>query len=416
MEKVVSKKVIGSANPLARKFRGIKGAFQGIGCGIVSLIIGFVLIISSVTAVKENSKVIEATELKTPTMVEGEQGYVKIHGIPSDVEDIPFTYSIINQNNSNEYIYDDGVNNYDYEVDDYFYDSDDYYDFEYDYYDDIDDDYNEYNDNEYTTLDEKNKTIETFSDFLYLDAAFERFEVVEEVRTETRRRVENGQDIEETVEITEYKEKWVKKDSTTLTPYFSLGSIRINPQRASFKLNLQSKTVNNVYIPNLDRINTYGQAISQQVGNTRLVISYIPNNQEMIVAGELSGDQISSGDPFIVSNKSDTELVQNLKTEESIMRWGLRIGAWLLLTIGFGMILAPILEILDIIPFLGKMVKGLAFFVSAFVSFLIVLFVTILIKFWYLALLLVFLLFGAIGFLVFKLITKKEPKKEEKTE
>jgi hypothetical protein len=359
MEKVVSKKVLGSANPIARKFRDLKGAIQGIGCGFLSLIIGIVLIVSSVTSIKENSKLLANTPLQTPQEVENKQEFVKVQAQPSDIEKIEFKFTICE--NKNCYAW--------------------------------------------------QQTEETFEDFLYLDAKFERFEVVEKTRTETRTRVENGQDIEETVEITEYKEEWVTKNQNTLKPYFSLGAIQINPEKATYKINTLSKTFTNIMISNLEEINTYGQQVSEQVGQTRLVVEYLKPENTIIATGDISSNTISSGEPFIISNKTDAELIETLKTEESAMRWGLRIGAWLLLTIGFSMILAPLMEIVDIIPVLGKFIKFVAFAISAFLSLLIVLILTLLIKYWYLALLLFILIFVGIAFLVIKLLTSKKERK-----
>lgn len=64
-ERVISTKVIGSADPISKKFRSIKSAFGGIGCGIVLLIVGIVLVYNSVNGVKEYSKIVEALPTKT---------------------------------------------------------------------------------------------------------------------------------------------------------------------------------------------------------------------------------------------------------------------------------------------------------------------------------------------------------------
>jgi hypothetical protein len=92
MNKIISSRVVGSANPFAKFFRGLADSIKGIATGILFIIISFVLVFVFANQ-KEHSKVIADLPLQTPAEVSGVEGMVKIHGVPdySNVQVAPNT-------------------------------------------------------------------------------------------------------------------------------------------------------------------------------------------------------------------------------------------------------------------------------------------------------------------------------------
>lgn len=361
-KKLVSTKVIGSANPIARKMRDIKSAIAGILGGIIAIIIGFVLIVASVTSVKENSKTVANLPLQAPS--EAVDGMVKIKSKPSVDKTLEVEWSKCGNEKCN------------------------FKEFE---------------------------SEEKLDGMMYYSASWERLEVVKETRTETETKVVNGKDVEETYEVTEYNEEWVEKNSDTKWADFLLGGIKINMSKKKPKLvlNYEEKIIDNVYIDGLNEVQTYDQEISSEVGDTRLVITYLKPNKELTVVGELKDKKIEGGDSFIITDQADEELFETLKTEEATTRIVLRFISWLLLTIGFAGLLAPIMEFIEMIPIFGKMAKFVAGVIGAIIAALIVLLGVIIVKFWYIFLILfILLLMGSIGVVAMALMKKKNKVEE----
>ena len=125
-----------------------------------------------------------------------------------------------------------------------------------------------------------------------------------------------------------------------------------------------------------------------------------------IVIGSLQNGQITSGDPFIVSNKTDSQIVSNLQTSENTQRVIYMVISWVLTFLGLSMLFAPIIELVDIIPFAGGAAKAVAGVISAILATVMVLGGWLLIKFWYIFVILIV----ALIILAVKLITSKKAK------
>ena len=61
---------------------------------------------------------------------------------------------------------------------------------------------------------------------------------------------------------------------------------------------------------------------------------------------------------------SSDEMFKNAKAVNTALTWGLRAGGFVLLLIGFNLIMGPLSVLADIIPFLGNIVGGITFMVS----------------------------------------------------
>ena len=353
-ERVISSRVVGSSNPIAKKFRSIGNSIKGVGCGFILLVIGLFLIFQSVFGVKEYSKMLAALPLLTTSEATGSQELVKIKGTPDVATPAVFTYE--------------------------------------------------------KCADAKcfgTTTPESTESAYYISVQKQRFEIVKHVTTETRTKDVGGSEVEETVEKITYEEEWVTKESKTLWASFKLdGKIEvIGSDDTSLKVELEEKTVPNIKIANLTPLEYYGQQPSSEIGNTRLIYSYFAQSlpaPELIVTGELQNNAIKDGDPFIITNMSDSELIKALGDEENFTRMAYALGSWLLTFIGLSMIMAPILELVNWIPLFGWAAKAAAAAIAFIVATLLVAGSWLFLKFWWLILIILAALIVLAVFLVIR--------------
>jgi hypothetical protein len=357
-ERVISSRVVGSSNPIAKKVRSISGSIRGVGCGFIMLIIGLVLIYQSVYGVKEYSKILAALPMQEASENMGNQDLVKVKG----VIDVPVPVDFAYEKCANAQCFGD-------------------------------------------TTPEKTELS------LYVSVDKQRFEIVEHVRTETRTRDVGGSEVEEEVEVKEYKEEWVSKEKKELWADFTLnGKVTVKGSTdTKLMIDTQEKEVANIKIDNLAALNYYGQQPSAQVGSTRLVYSFIPLSipaPEYIVTGRLESNTIRSGDPFIITNMTESQLIKALGDEENFTRWAFAIGSWVLTFIGLSMLMAPIIELVDWIPLFGWAAKAAAAAIAFVIATVLVLGSWLILKFWWLILLLTIALIALAIFLVAK---KRKP-------
>ncbi len=165
-----------------------------------------------------------------------------------------------------------------------------------------------------------------------------------------------------------------------------------------------------MYIEDLELADNYNRNPEEDepaFGTTRAVISYIPqDDREYIVVGENRSSGITSGENYIITDKSDNELVSQLGGEENTTRWAMRFFSFVLLTFGFTSMLSPILVFTDWIPVAGQIARGAATFLSAIIAGIIVLSTVFLLNYWWIVGLSLFLI--VILFVGFSVFTKKE--------
>ena len=275
-ENVISSKVIGSADPVSKKIRSFKSAIGGVGCGFVLLIIGFVLIYNSIYGVKEYSKIVAALPSMKAEEVTTNQDLAKITGIVSNSTPITLNYSKCADKSCNP-------------------------------------------------LTNSGQKIENL---FYYDYQKQRYEIVKTVRQETRTKEFAGQETEETVEVTEYNEQWVTKESNNSFGSFNLASLKVEPNTDT-KMIVDKKTqeISDIVVDNVEALNNYGQAPGPMVGSTKLVINSIPvlNDKQVIVVGKVESGTVKSGDPFIITTNNETKLLSDLGQEETFQRVALLI-------------------------------------------------------------------------------------------
>lgn len=334
-ERVVSTKVLGSSNPIAKKFRSVKSAIGGIGCGIILLIVGLVLVYNSIYGVKEYSKMVAALPLKNASEVTSNEDLVKITGLATNSAPLNIDYGKCADKLCNPLLI----------------------------------------------------TQQNSGNLFFYDVQKQRYEIVKTVRQETRTTEFAGTESEETVEVTEYNEQWVTKETKKGYGQFDLANIKVvSNETSKIMIEQVSQTIPDVQIANLAPLENYGQAPGPLVGTTQLILNSIPvvNDKQIIVVGKLEGGTIKTGDPFIITTNNDTKLISDLQTEESFQRVAFLIFSWVALFVGLGLLIAPILELVNWIPLFGKAAKIVAGIISFVVATLMVLGSYVLMRFWYL--------------------------------
>jgi hypothetical protein len=174
-----------------------------------------------------------------------------------------------------------------------------------------------------------------------------------------------------------YEEKrdgeWVEVRKDEAWANFSLGTIEVYPEFANIYMNLSEK----------------GRVEEE---NTRETTFGVENTEELITLGELKDGRINSGNAFIITNKSEKELIDDLSDVGTWKWWLYKLGALVLLTLGITAFFLPIISFLDIFPGFGWAVTIALFLISIIISTLLVFLTTIVITFWWLIIVLVAML------------------------
>ncbi len=348
----------GIAKNTSSKVKNLRGSIGGVFVGILFVLIGFFLIYGSVKWIKNNSSVVEQLQLQSASDVSSNAGMAKINGEPQLLdEDFAFVYTKCFD--------------------------------------------------EFCFADEQSE--ETINNLLYYSVTYERYEQYEKKETKKEVKDTGSEEITEEYEVTEIKEGWKQKGTKHAFADFQLGDIEVNSEEAKRMLDTDSRTIENIVLPgdigNEDYIvEGHEEEASDKVGQTRMMLKTITPKQELIVIGEVSNGEIDSGEPFIITNYSESKLVDSLKTEEKSGRLMIRIGAWVMLTLGFMLIIGPILALANFIPVVGGAARGLAFFLSAVLALVIVVMGVLIVKFWWLFLL---ILLGGGGLGIYLLLKNK---------
>jgi hypothetical protein len=339
-ERVISTKVLGSADPISKKFRSIKSAIGGIGCGFILLIVSMVLVYLSVNGVKEYSKIVQALPMRSSTEAIANTELAKVSGSVTASMPVSLSYTKCQDKFCNPF---------------------------------------------YVTA----QKIENLS---YYEYEKQRFEVVKHVTQEHRTKDVGGQEVEETVEVTKYTEEWVTRESNKGFGSFTMATLNIQPNAGTkTMIDMNTQEVLEVKIDNAPAMDNYGQIPGPQVGSTKLVVKSIPvlTDKPLVVVGKVESNVIKSGDPFIITTSNEAKLLADLGQEETFQKVALLIAGWISMFIGLGLLIAPILELVNWIPLFGKAAKFAAGVISFIISTVVVLSSYLIIRFWYLCIVLV---------------------------
>lgn len=321
-ERIVSETVVGSSNPIARYGRSLVDSIKGIGTGFIMVLIGFVILYYSV-GMKENSGMVAKLPLVPAENVSATQtGLIKMTGKP--VVSAP----LVAPKSSENVIY-----------------------------------------YKYTT---------------------EEFRKVEQTKTSYKTVQQDGKDVQQTVETKEYVDTWVPVSTDEKWANFKLGAINVEAKGANNNFNLKSIYSQETALPAaanpaLVTPITHAGKTANAYPATKIkeTVVGVPADQNLIVIGEVNNGMIRSGDPFIVSNKTDAEIVGDLKKAENIKFWLMKGAAWFFLAFGLMSIFGPVFALLNILPGLGSALSGIMFVVFAIVAAVLVAIGSLVIKFWY---------------------------------
>jgi len=110
---------------------------------------------------------------------------------------------------------------------------------------------------------------------------------------------------------------------------------------------------------------------SPSVGDIRISFKMTPESTVSILAAQKG----SSFETFKTSNEEGIfalrmgeltldEMYEKEKTDNFLLTWGLRVGGFVLILMGFNFILGPLSVLADVIPLIGNIVGGVTFVVS----------------------------------------------------
>lgn len=121
---------------------------------------------------------------------------------------------------------------------------------------------------------------------------------------------------------------------------------------------------------------------SPEVGDIRISYSVVPANQQVTVFGQLSGNSISTyigpknSKLYRAFSGTHDESLSQMTTEHTQSTWGLRILGFILMWIGLSMLLGPISAVLDFVPLVGDLSRGVigiaTFIVAAVLSTIVI--------------------------------------------
>jgi hypothetical protein len=230
----------------------------------------------------------------------------------------------------------------------------------------------------------------TAESVIYYRSTVEEYRKVEKVTTETRTVQKEGQDVSQQVEKKEWIDAWVPKtEPVEKWADFTLVNVSVEPAGSEKYFNYKevSKTETPVSDPNptiISQITYQGKsANAYPATKIREIVTAVPADQPIIVVGEINSGSIRSGKPFIVSNKSNGELIDSMKSKEKMWYWITKGLAWLFIAGGLTAILGPIFAALDILPGLGGALKSIVFIINGIIAAVIVFLGTLIIEYWY---------------------------------
>ncbi|MFA7314563.1 MAG: TMEM43 family protein [Candidatus Magasanikbacteria bacterium] len=154
------------------------------------------------------------------------------------------------------------------------------------------------------------------------------------------------------------------------------------------------------------------------VGDMRVSYSGIMSGTPVTLLGRLDGDKISlMTDPktgtklYRAFTGTFTDALGTLHTEYKTSLWILRLIGFLMMWIGLGMVLAPLSIIMDILPFLGSVSRGVIGLVTCVVAIVLSIITIIVSKFLHNPFVLVLVVLGVVVY-IFSLIKKAKDKSQ----
>lgn len=140
-------------------------------------------------------------------------------------------------------------------------------------------------------------------------------------------------------------------------------------------------------------------------GCERVSISVTPIPEgSMTFLGDVNGNQIVKfvydGEAFLNAGMGTYEqTMANIKKDDAMMKWVGRGIGFVMMWVSFVLMAGPLMTLLEFIPFVGEFGKGALNFFFGVIAFVLSAITIILVKFWYVWLLLIL---AAIGYAIYK--------------
>jgi hypothetical protein len=159
----------------------------------------------------------------------------------------------------------------------------------------------------------------------------------------------------------------------------------------------------------------YGGNAAPTVGDMRIHYTALASDINVTVFGQLTGGQIVpylyKGEDRLYHARTGTreEAIAALSQEHKTVGWILRLVGFLMMWIGLSMCFAPINAVLDVLPFLGNVGRGMVSIVMFFVALglSIVTIIVSMIAHNPIALIITLVIIAGLVFLIARLISKK---------
>ncbi|WP_036095834.1 TMEM43 family protein [Leptospira weilii] len=145
---------------------------------------------------------------------------------------------------------------------------------------------------------------------------------------------------------------------------------------------------------------------SEKEGCERVKISVTPiPNGDMTFIGDVNGRRVdqfvsAEGNKFLNASVGGfAETMADIKSDDNTMKWVGRVVGFIAMFSSFTLMAGPLTSLLSFIPFVGDLGGGLIKVVLGVIAFVITAITILLIKFWYVWLI---ILLGAIGYGIYK--------------
>ncbi len=229
-------------------------------------------------------------------------------------------------------------------------------------------------------------------DWLAVNRMVQMYAWTEDTRTEERKRAGGGTD---RITYYEYREEWVSQPEDSqrfdrpeghLNPPMRIQSAQFASRQAT--LGAWGFNASEAHLPSPESLilsgaqlkgeaakgtasgeHVYvgtGTAQAPRIGDLRLSWEVLPSGTRATAFAEGSGASLVAhmhgGDTrmFRVVRGGRDEAISTLLAEYKMLGWVGRIAGFLMMWIGMMMVFAPLHEVLDILPFMGSMSRGLA--------------------------------------------------------
>lgn len=230
------------------------------------------------------------------------------------------------------------------------------------------------------------------------------YQILEVEKDVERQQTNEGAENPEYTDIEVYEEEWNTFNTVTFSAEFKLEDVEVvKIDEFDFELDTENETVEDVYVADAPRPETYGQEnLSDKIGTVRAKISYYTVDNDLTVVGEKDGDKIEPGTVSLVADMDKEDLVVSLQESEEGSRLGFRMLAWGLMTLALYLFVGPLLELIEMIPLVGKAAKTASFFIAVIMAGTIVWMTVFIINYWYIILGLIFATMAAAALLIYR--------------